>query len=335
MVNLIKVDNTAGVAKYKQIIHSILDGINEGKLQVGDKIPSLNLLVKEFGLSQDTVLTAYNELKNRGIISSSVGKGYYISRTDVQERHKVFVLFDKMTSYKEELYESMKSAVRNKAVLDIYFHHGNQKAFNTLIQNAVGNYTAFVIVPIVSAAAEKVLSEIPKKKLFIIDQGIACYGKKYRSVCQNFELDIINALNEGLEKVQGYDKVYFVHEDQRQQFKELEKGFLKFSQDSAIKYELLPSLKNHEINAGELYILVDDKDLVEMIKACKAKQLDPGKDVGIISYNDSPFKEIIADGVTTISTDFSQMGKSVIEMIFENKTRHLENPSKLILRNSF
>jgi DNA-binding LacI/PurR family transcriptional regulator len=89
------------------------------------------------------------------------------------------------------------------------------------------------------------------------------------------------------------------------------------------------------VNSGELYILVDDKDLVRMIKLCKSKQLVPGKDVGIISYNDSPFKEIIEGGITTISTDFNQMGQSVIEMIFDNKTRHLENPSKLIHRNSF
>jgi DNA-binding transcriptional regulator YhcF (GntR family) len=334
-MSIIKVDNKSGVAKYKQIIQSILDGINEDRLCLGDKIPSLNLLVKELGLSQDTILTAYNELKHRGIISSSVGKGYFIARTDVQERHNIFVLFDKMTSYKEELYESMKQAVGNKAILDIYFHDGNQKAFKALIQNAIGNYTAFVIVPIVSATTDKVLGEIPKKKLFIIDQGIARYGKKFRSVCQNFEMDIMNALSQGLKKVRSFDMIYFVHEDQRQQFKELEKGFLNFCSHHGVSHQLLPSLQDHDVNSGELYILVDDKDLVRMIKLCKSKQLVPGKDVGIISYNDSPFKEIIEGGITTISTDFNQMGQSVIEMIFDNKTRHLENPSKLIHRNSF
>lgn len=335
MIELIIIDSTTGVAKYKQIIQSILNGILDDKLHVGDKIPSLNLLVKELGLSQDTVLMAYNELKHRGIISSSVGKGYFIARKDVQKQHNIFVLFDKMTAYKEELYESMKQAAGDKAVLDIYFHHGNQKAFNTLIQNAIGSYTAYVVVPIVSATTDKILGDLPKKKVFIIDQGIAQYGQKYRSVCQNFEKDIIGALNQGLEKVKTYQKIYFVHEDQRQQFRELEKGFLQFCDKHGLTNLLLPSLKNHEIQAGELYILVDDKELVRMMKKCREKQFMPGKDVGIISYNDSPFKEIIADGITTISTDFSLMGRSVIEMIFDNKTRHLENPSKMIFRNSF
>ena len=31
-----------------------------------------------------------------------------------------------------------------------------------------------------------------------------------------------------------------------------------------------------------------------------------GKDIGIISYNEIPFKEIVANGIATISTDFEQ-----------------------------
>jgi DNA-binding transcriptional regulator YhcF (GntR family) len=335
MIERIKVDNNSGLAKYKQIVVSILNAINDGDLSVGDKLPSLNQLVSAFDLSQDTVLTAYKELKHRGIISSSIGKGYFVTRTDVLERHHIFVLFDNLTAYKEDLYSSMKETIGSKAILDVYFHHGNQKAFKTLIQNALENYTAYIIVPIISPATDKILNEIPKKKLYIIDQGIARYGKKYRSVCQNFEKDINEALNKSLEKIQSYNKIFFVHRDKRQQFKELEKGFVKFCKANSFDFELLNDVEEHELKKKELFILVEDKDLVTIIKQSKALQLKPGDDVGIISYNDSPFKEIIADGISTISTDFRGMGRSVIEMIFENKTRHIENPSKLIERQSF
>ena len=33
-----------------------------------------------------------------------------------------------------------------------------------------------------------------------------------------------------------------------------------------------------------------------------------GKQVGIISYNETPLKKIILNGITTISTDFEAMG---------------------------
>lgn len=335
MQDLINIDESTGMAKYKQIVQGILNGISDGQLDVGDKIPSINILTKKFGLSQDTVLTAYNELKHRGIISSSVGKGYFIERTDIQERHNIFVLFDKMTSYKEDLYESMKTAVGSKASLDIYFHHSNQKAFNTLITNAIGNYTAYVIVPIISNTTEEVLGKMPKKKVYIIDQGIQRFGKKYRSVCQNFEKDIIDMLSNNLDNIRKYEKISFVHHDQRQQFTELEKGFVSFCKQHHQKYELLNDLSDAKVKVNQLFIIVDDKDLVQIVKSCKKQKFIVGKDIGIISYNDSPFKEVILDGISTISTDFCQMGATVIDLIFNNKTLHLENPTKLIHRNSF
>jgi len=335
MLELISIDESRAVAKYKQIVQGILDGINDGLLTIGDRIPSINSVTKEFGLSQDTVLAAYNELKHRGIISSSVGKGYFVVKTEVIKRHNIFILFDKMTSYKEELYESMKLASGNRATLDIYFHHGNWKAFEALIRNALGRYTAFVIVPIVSAPSDQLLSEIPRKKLFVIDQGIGRYGKKYRSVCQNFEKDIYKALQEASGELSKYHKLYFVHRDHRQQFRELERGFKRFCTDRQFDHQLIHDLSEHKLKQGDFYLLVDDKDLVKAIKQCRYSGLAPGKDIGILSYNDSPFKEVIGEGISTISTDFTQMGKSVVEMIFSNKTLHLENPAKLIYRHSF
>jgi DNA-binding transcriptional regulator YhcF (GntR family) len=335
MQSLISIDESTGTAKYKQIVQGILNGIDDGRLKIGDQTPSINVLTQEFGLSQDTVLAAYKELKHRGFIASSVGKGFFVAKTDVNERHNIFVLFDKLTSYKEELYEAMKSSVGSRAALDIYFHHGNQKAFDTLIRNALGKYTAFVVVPIIGAASDRVLSEIPKKKLFIIDQGIARYGKKYRSVCQNFESDVYKALEEASLDIAKYAKLFFVHRDQRQQFRELERGFIRFCRENQFDYQLLSDLKDHKLQPGEFYLLVDDKDLVRAIKHCRSERLKVGKEIGIISYNDSPFKEVIGEGISTISTDFTHMGKSVMAMIFSNETRHLENPTKLIHRHSF
>ena len=335
MNHLIQIDNDSGTAKYRQIVQSILGAIEKGELKLGDQIPSLNLWIQETGLSQDTILTAYNELKFRGIISSSVGKGYYVTKTEILEEHHIFVLFDKMTPYKETLYESMKQTAGQKAVLDIYFHHGNQKVFDTLLKNAIGHYTAYMVVPIISNQTDMILSGIPRRKVVILDQGIARYGKKYRSVCQTFEKDIFDSLSVHIERIKKYKKIYFIHQDRRQQFKELENGFRTLCSTYKLKSAVLPGLEEHRIEIHGLYVTVDDKDLFNIIKSCRQQQYVPGQDIGVISYNDTPFKEIIGDGVSTISTDFQLMGQTAIEMILNNRTLHLENPSKLILRNSF
>jgi len=73
---------------------------------------------------------------------------------------------------------------------------------------------------------------------------------------------------------------------------------------------------------------------VNLIKKCNEQELVVGKDVGIISYNETPLKEILLDGITTISTDHDQMGKSAARLIMQNKTESIKNPFTLIRRKS-
>ena len=44
-------------------------------------------------------------------------------------------------------------------------------------------------------------------------------------------------------------------------------------------------------------------------KAAEEKKMKPGRDFNIISYNESPINDIILNGLTTISTDFAEMGR--------------------------
>jgi DNA-binding LacI/PurR family transcriptional regulator len=64
------------------------------------------------------------------------------------------------------------------------------------------------------------------------------------------------------------------------------------------------------------------------------KKLQIGKDIGLISYNDTPLKQITAGGITTISTDFEMMGKTLGELILQGDQKAIHNPSNLIIRNS-
>lgn len=59
-----------------------------------------------------------------------------------------------------------------------------------------------------------------------------------------------------------------------------------------------------------------------------------GKDIGIISYNDTPPKEVVINGRATISTDFNAMGKTLANMVLNNINNKIENPSSLIIRES-
>lgn len=77
-----------------------------------------------------------------------------------------------------------------------------------------------------------------------------------------------------------------------------------------------------------------EDDLVVLLEKIQNTDLKVGKDVGIISYNETPWKRFILHGITTISTDFKKMGEMVAELVLNNSKDHLEVPFALTLRNS-
>jgi DNA-binding LacI/PurR family transcriptional regulator len=56
--------------------------------------------------------------------------------------------------------------------------------------------------------------------------------------------------------------------------------------------------------------------------------------VGIISYNDSPLKEILLDGITVMTTDHVKMGQTAAKFILDNSKEKIKNPFVLIKRKS-
>jgi len=66
----------------------------------------------------------------------------------------------------------------------------------------------------------------------------------------------------------------------------------------------------------------------------KSQNMALVNDIGIISYNDTLLKEIVEGGITTITTDFNEMGKRLAKMILNKEQAKIENPNTLIIRNS-
>jgi DNA-binding transcriptional regulator YhcF (GntR family) len=333
---IIKISSDSGIPKYKQLINSLLEAIEAGVIQKADRLPSINAICKEFTLSRDTVLVAFNELKARGVISSVPGKGYYVESTVTQFKHKIFLLFDELNAFKEVLYNSFLESLKGQAVVDIYFHHFNRQVFKDLIEASNGAYTSYVIMPAKFNDTYSILKQLPQDKVYILDQTNATLVKHYPSVHQNFEKDMIAALNSGMKELKKYQKLFLVFPGGKEPIGQM-KGFQKFCEQHREQWEseVIVSLKDHSIKKGEVYIVPSDKDLVSLVKTAKIENLELGKDLGVISYNDTPLKEVVADGITTISTNFSAMGSLLADMVLNKKNKQIENVSYLVSRKSF
>ena len=64
--------------KVKQLADLISQDISIGKYKAEDALPSINQLSQYYKVSRDTVFKAFLDLKERGIIDSTPGKGYYV-----------------------------------------------------------------------------------------------------------------------------------------------------------------------------------------------------------------------------------------------------------------
>ena len=331
----IQFEDNLSVPKYRQIIDAIQQKIKAGELKKGDKIPSLNMFCKEYGLSQDTILMAYNELKAKGIITSQVGKGYFIQNENTDFKHKVLLVFDRLTAYKEELYDAFKDALQKDGSEQIFFHHNNLKMFQTIIDGSIGDYSEYVIMPIDHPDALTTIGKLPASKVFILDQGRKQYKDLYPYVCQDFERDIYRVLKQNSELVSKYSRMVLVIRHQKSHFKDIVTGFRDFCKQHPISCEIVNDLKSFEIRTGDAFVVVDDRDLEFLVRYSIDNHMELGKDLGIVSYNETPLKGIVASGITTISTDFAQMGKTMAEMILNHQKQKLDNPFVMNKRESF
>ena len=103
---------------YEQVADIILEQIKAGDYQVGDKLPSIQKIGKQYGVSVASVREALNALRTIGIIEMKQGYGTFIKQTETT----FFELGDKFTSLSQikellELREIVESATVEKAAL--------------------------------------------------------------------------------------------------------------------------------------------------------------------------------------------------------------------------
>ena len=226
----------------------------------------------------------------------------------------------------------------DKAVVDLKIHHYSTKLFENLITEYIDEYDYFVLMPHFYDDAEDIYSiikKIPGEQLIILDKDLPHTYSKYAGVYQDFKNDIFYALEDGWELLSKYEKLTLVFPKIIPYPKEITTGFRSFCSSHNLPYKIIEEIDAATaINKKEAYIVIEETDLVTLVKCCQTQKLKIGKDVGIISYNDTPLKEILLDGITVISTDHHQMGVSVAKLILENRKEKIKNPFVFIQRKS-
>lgn len=334
---LIYFDDYSATPKYQQLANSILKAIEESKLQVDDVLPSINELSFQFDICRDTAEKGYKYLKKQGIIGSVPGKGYFIKSIDVNRTTRIFLMFNKLSAHKKIIYDSLVETLGGKAAVDFYIYNNDLALFRKLLDNTNIDYNYYVILPHFiegGETAHKIINTLPKDKLILLDKIIPGVTGDFSAVYENFEKDIFEALKQALPQLQKYHTIKLIFPDQSYYPDEIITGFKNFCKEYAFNYKVVHEILKEELGEGEVYINLMENDLVVLIERLLEANLEVGKNVGVISYNETALKRIILNGITTISTDFEAMGVETAKIILENTKRQVEVPFSLKLRNS-
>lgn len=331
------IDENSKIPKYQQVIDTIVSDIEIGMVKVGDKIPSINETSEEFYLSRDTVEKAYKVLQKRGIIAGVRGKGFYVTSNRKNEEHKILVVLNKLSDHKKVIYNSFVKNIDKEYNIDLQVHNCDSRTLEKIIGENLGRYDYYVLMPHLKEetnSVKEVINKIPKDKLILLNKDMPGIDGEYGCVYEDFELDIHQALYTGIVKIKKYKKLLLVFPTDNYYCEGIKTGFVNFCEEERFDFEIIERACNHVVDKKDLYVVIEEVDLVEIIKKANNKNFKLGKEVGIIAYNDTPFKEILGGGITVLSTDFIKMGENLARLI-KTKTRdRIKNPFKLIIRNS-
>jgi DNA-binding transcriptional regulator YhcF (GntR family) len=315
--------------KLRHLVDALSNAISQGRYMPGSPLPSVNHLSKKYNLSRDTVFKAYRELKLHGIIDSTPAKSYHVMNVT----NKVLLMLDVYSPFKDVLYNAFVSNLPRNYKVDLVFHFYNEHLFETVINDSLGRYNHYVIMNFNNEFLHGSIRRIDPGKLLLLDLGD--FDKSsYPYICQDFGISVYNCLVENISLIKKYKKFVLVLPDESEHPKILIKYIKKLSRDFEFGAEIIKSLPTSGPVKETAYLAIQQKDLVELVKQCRIKNLKIGTDVGLIAYNDSPMYEIIENGITVISTDFALMGSKASEFVKTRLDVHEIIPARMIVRGS-
>jgi DNA-binding transcriptional regulator YhcF (GntR family) len=274
-------DNAArgGVPKYKLLRDFFAGRVRDGSLRVGDALPSINALRAERGVSRDTVVKAYAELKRLGLVDSAHGKEFYVVSKGAKGAPRLLILLDELSMYKQRLVDGLREALGDGAELEVLTHGNRLDVLKTLYLAYAPKYEAVAAVPAYELEESLLfLAEAARSPLLILDRFRdldALAGVP--AVYQDFERGVQEALASGFERLRRYRRVVLLRSGSSHIIDEIERGFKAFLKSSGLKGTVSSSI---EALAGDVCLTVDDRSLVELVKFAASASLTLGRDIG-------------------------------------------------------
>ena len=315
--------------KVKQLADLLSQEISMGKYKSDCALPSINKLSRDYQVSRDTVFKAFIDLKDRGMIDSTPGKGYYVTG----KLTNILLLLDEYSPFKYSLYNSFIKELSIHYKVDLLFHQYNERLFNTILRESMGKYNKYIVMNFDNEKLSPHLYKIDPSKLLLLDFGK--FDKKdYSYVCQDFGDSFYQALVALEERLKKYRKLVLLFPEDIKHPRSSCPYFSRFCQDYHIDSAIVENTDEIQVRKGEAYIAIRQIEVVQLIKQSRANGLKCGEDFGLIAYNDTPAYEVIDQGITALSINWEELGRKAAAFVLTGKEIKTYLPTEVHLRNS-
>ena len=333
------------IPKYRQVLSEIEDMIMDGRLKKGTHLPSMTEIATDTGMSKETVKRALVALRDKGYISSCPGKGYYVSKDagEIPQQPHILLILGRLDIFKQVLVDSFTVALMGKAEVKILLHNGDVDLLETSLEQHLDTYDYYVISPHFDLDDQtqhrvaKILGRVPNRKLILLDHVNRFMSGHFGAVYQDFDNDVAVGLGEALEELKTVRRLNAVVLPTSRYGGCALETLKTFCCDNSIPLRIMDTFPEN-VERGEVFLLFSGRlsnELAKIDLILKDNNMQIGKDVGLISYNDVPLNSVVMGGLTTISTDFVKMGKLAADMILDGKMSKIKNDFKMIRRSTF
>lgn len=326
-----KLATVPSYSKHDRFVQGIINAIDEGMIGRDEMLPSVNKLIKELGFSRETIIRGYKDLISRGIVESKNRHGYFVGNGNTEQTLKVALIMYNLDTFEEQFYRNFRHELGQTVSLNTYFHHGDIQIFETILSQIRGHYGMYVVAPIPHIKTKELLETIPRTRLLMFDRFEELEGE-YNHITQEFGRSSYEVFTKLASKIKRFDEFIFYHSDDSLDPQEIVQSFNQFLVDFNIKGRVVSEYEAGTVEKGKVYFTLDNFALWQIMRDAKSKNLKVGKDLGVLSHNDEPAKEIT--GITTFSADFSEMGTMAARAILNKEKIQLTVPMFLYERLS-
>lgn len=332
-----EVDFDSRLPKYRQVILAISRDVRRAILTPGDKIPSINEASSECYLSRDTVEKAYKELSRRGIIRSIPGKGFFVSDSVFDNPLKILLVFDKLDESRWKLFNELNECLGNAELTMMSYEH-NYRMLNLSLEEHQNDFDFFIVIPHFFAYQDdlkRAFSSVVPERLIVLTHAVSGLDEQTSQFTFDRKVEWTKALEAVSSKMESFRRLVVFFQDDFRFPQEIFEAAEAFAKATGMPFKSLNEWDPKKIQTGDVALVLEDETLSELVAFVADREMEIGRDLGIISFDDDPMKELLIGGITTLGYNYREIAELTATRIQTGNPLSYRFPLEWTHRKSF